>query len=207
MKILAIADTRNRWWKRRNMFKKDGDEFKRQAQAFRDHWEAKGATVTLIETSEKKNWKKHRLVLRAIEEHEGPIDVLALFCHGWHNGISLGFTRYLVPDLGEALIGKGHHSIKVVLYACSTFRRLSSFGPRLCEWFRMHPVNVLVVGHSTKGHATRNPFVYNAKNIPWVLVWPHIRHAELPWGVRRKHPEWKAWVKRLKGPDQYDFWA
>jgi hypothetical protein len=200
MRILAIADTRNR------LFRRDGDEFGRQMLAFAKHWRAKGASVNTIAIDEKKNWKKHRLVLEAIEGCDGPVDAIAFFCHGWHNGISLGFTRYHIPELATALknnrLFNQMEKITTVLYACSTFKKKTSFGPRLADATDGMNLSV-VVGHSTKGHCTRNPF---ASRAAFGLMSPFKPCIRLSWWKRRKSPEWKAWVERLKGPDQYDFW-
>ncbi|MHC4575501.1 MAG: hypothetical protein ACYS76_15480, partial [Planctomycetota bacterium] len=180
------------------------DEFKRQALAFKDHWEAKGADVEMHFVTFKKGWKKHNLVLDAIEHHEGPIDVLALFCHGWKSGISLGFRNWHIGDLVGALREKGPRWTNVILYACSTMGKRNAFGHRLARELNTNGYMGDVVGHSTKGHCTRNPFVWVAGESSGGEPW--LPCIGLGWRKRRKSPQWKAWVKRLQGPEQYDFW-
>jgi hypothetical protein len=213
MKILAIADTRNR------PFRRDGDEFRREARAFTRHWESKGADVTLVETKERRNWKKYRLVLKAIRNHCGQIDVLAMFCHGWHDGISLGFRRYHITELTAELSVKNtpidfykynndksfKNDMIVLLYACKAFKKENSFGPVLSYKMTHFFTDSEVIGHSTSGHTTRNPFVWNSiggnEKIPW------IPEVALGWWKRRKSPKWKSWCARLKTTKRFDFWA
>jgi hypothetical protein len=204
MNILAFADIRNR------LFRRDGKEFHRCAWEFKGVMEEAGHTVTLVETDEKKKWKKHQLVMRHLLTHPDPVDAVVFFCHGWHNGISLGFTRYHAGDLADAIAHAAgpDGSSDVILYACSTFKKKTSFGVTLCDELRDAGHVGTVVGHRTAGHATRNPHVWWSLTSGHKGEWePWCNFIALPWLKRRKSDEWKRWVARLKTDDQYRFWC
>lgn len=204
MNILVIADTRNRWSKSLMRLRRDGNEFRREARAFAQHWECKGASVTVVETKAKKSWKKYKLVLDAIKNHDGPIHYLALFCHGWHDGISLGFSRYHIPALVQAIRSKDPYMPRcfVLLYACSAFKCDNSFGPILGEKLGCL---CLTFGHSTKGHTTRNPFVYQSYFYEGRKPW--IPEIALGWWARRKSAAWKEWKAKMKTDYRFYFWS
>jgi len=198
MNILVLVDARNR------LLKHDGDEFLREAKLFSEHWQALGANVTLHATYKKKMWVKKKFVLDAIKAHDPNMDVIAMFCHGWKSGVSLGFRNRDVFDLAEAIDDKGPRWKEVLLYACSTMKGQDSFGARLArELYRSESGAGYVYGHSTKGHCTRNPFVYSCKGRE---VWAWLSFIDLPWSQRRKNSNWWGWVEQLKTSDRFDFW-
>lgn len=114
-------------------------------------------------------------VLRKIERERDFFNTVAFFCHGWQDGIQLGFNRKNVRELARALFEYGalnDNDMVVALYCCSTGedpqdKPLEAVGTgdnsfadklrdALCE---QGEINCRIVAHSTAGHTTQNPHV------------------------------------------------
>jgi len=122
---------------------------------------------------------RKKAVLKAIdaeiEEHgSGHYTTVAFFCHGWGNGIQLGFKSGSVATLADAIVRVTNNKgdVTVPLYCCSTGKDPEddpitavgtgdeSFADKLrdalCE---AGASECRVVGHTTVAHTTSNPMV------------------------------------------------
>jgi len=113
--------------------------------------------------------RKHALVSLSEAAATAPLDVIALFCHGWRNGVQHGFTR---ATLNEFTALPMSNDVLVVLYCCSTgqdTRKRNIAAPgvgdgsfadtlrdQLCVAQR---TQCRVVAHTTVAHTTKNPHV------------------------------------------------
>lgn len=118
-------------------------------------------------------------VLTAIRG-DGPIDVLAFFCHGFWSGLQLVGDRTVrdgdgnlrvearadtVRRLAEAIAAHARPKLRVVLYACGAGAGPrpegdEGFADRLRDELCACGVTQCVVyAHATAGHATQNPHV------------------------------------------------
>lgn len=135
-------------------------------------------------------------------EAAGPVAAVAFFCHGWASGIQLGFRLPQVMELAEAIADVCPSGAPIVpLYCCSTASGLRRSAPGGDGGFADRLRDALcvvgatgcrVIAHSTAGHTTRNPWVRDfsgpeaAVGGSWLVE---------PWG-----PEWRRWVRTLRGP-------
>jgi hypothetical protein len=100
-----------------------------------------------------------------------PVDSIAFFCHGWQQGIQLGFRNQNVPGLAKAIFDCVSVSPTVALYCCSTGgdpkTKATSPGTgdgsfadllrdKLCQ---IGLEQNRVTGHDRVGHATKLPYV------------------------------------------------
>lgn len=147
--------------------------------------------------------KRRTLVIDAISQFGGHevFDAVAFFCHGWADGIQLGFTRKTVGDLAKALSAIVTRTVVVPLYACSTGQDPNdspdsapgvgegSFADRLrdalCE---VNAIDCRVMGHTMAGHTTTNPCVlfFDGMGVPTGGVGGYSP-------VARKTEAWKRW--------------
>jgi hypothetical protein len=143
------------------------------------------------------------------------LEVLALFCHGFHDGIQLGFRLRTVRKLAEALAKVARQDLRVILYACSTARGASDdakeegvggeggFADALRDALCAAGISECQVdAHATAGHAVWNPNVrrFRGEGSP-------VGGQGGGWIVQpRKQPLWKPWQAALRsGSFAYDF--
>jgi hypothetical protein len=175
-------------------------EFRRQAAEWsRSPW---GGPVVELKVGSLKPALRFVQVADAIATHGAP-DHLAIFCHGWANGLQL-VPMARVKDLAWALAPKRPGPGPVVtLYACS-----AADGPHLggdggfadtlrdalCE---AGATTCCVDAHTTAGHTTRNPYVRRFVGPTPATGGEYI--------VEPKSPLWRPWVKALSGPMRWEF--
>lgn len=138
----------------------------------------------------------------AMKSQIAPIDVLAFFCHGWQTGIQAGFQTPHILQLARMIALYCKPDAYVLLYACSTGgdadgvddERLpgtggdGGFADGLRDACEALGRDVTVVGHTTKGGTTINPYVRHfspdtgGKGGEWYIdpssrMWPLWRAA------------------------------
>lgn len=136
------------------------------------------------------------------------LDVVALFCHGWRNGVQAGWTTAHAPGLADLIALASRRSSIVCLYCCDTGRdadketdddRQDSIGGQggfadlLYEALRGRGWAGRLFGHTTAGHTTTNP---------WVRIWGDWGVGDLQdgnWLVEPKGALWPAWRAALQG--------
>lgn len=131
----------------------------------------------------------------------GPMDTLALFCHGTTHSTQLLGSRAQIPALKVAAQAArlGTDRALVVLFCCSTASGTGvdgnggyadAFRDELC---RAGVPNCKVVAHDTVGHATRNPHV----RVFFGMGTPHGGVGGIAL-VARGTPAWRTWTRRLR---------
>lgn len=133
-------------------------------------------------------------------------DSVAIFCHGWLDGIQAGFTRATVGDLSSAIVRATRgQAPTVALYCCSTGDDPNdkpleaagtgegSFADRLRDSLRERGADrCSVFAHTTPAHTTRNPYAIrfdgDAVSGGYALVPPG-------------HPLWATWKRAMRETD------
>lgn len=155
--------------------------------------------------------KREAELLAVLARTPGPLDVVALFCHGWRTGLQLGPSLATVDVLARALRGVGAAELTVCLYACDAGedRREvgdatpvlgddaagagdGSFADQLRDGLLALGAMPRVIAHATAGHAFRNPYV---------RVFGRDTTAGGEWLVVPGSPAWRPWVRALAGGD------
>ncbi len=172
-------------------------EFKRQAKEWAKFC---GGDVVELAVGSLKPAARYRQVSDSMTAHKGAHH-LAVFCHGWANGLQL-VPMASVKDFAKEIAWATDAPI-VTLYACST-----ADGPHLGgdggfadalrdALCKVGATGCVVDAHTTAGHTTRNPYVrrfYGAAS-PVGGVWI----------VEPKSALWRPWVKALQGPFRWEF--
>ncbi len=206
-RMLAVYNGKNK------RFRRDGDEFKREAHK----WAAASPTpVALYDVRDGRVREKIRT------EKDG-LDVLAIFDHGTPKGLPRMRESYkCVKGLAETIAGVTD-KITIILYACGCGRgwwwrkwrnkrdmesRIGFYNPRdgyavalTCELTKLG-VDAQVYAHLTAGHTTRNPHVVHCEK--------NKRHGDPEWEVWRRGvmqgSSWKQWRADMNGPLRFTFW-
>lgn len=173
-----------------------------EAQKFAEFWgdcEVVGIDNTRPMT------KRRDQVLYRLESQLSSVDLIAFFCHGWRNGIQLGFRNSDIEELASSIGDATTDTPLVALYCCSVAEGgedgegsfADKLRDRLCEYGDIH---CSVAGHYTVGHTTRNP---------------HVRvftGAGSEFGgtggyrlVSNKSALWRAWKQALKTNFRFRF--
>jgi hypothetical protein len=155
--------------------------------------------------------------VQAIATAAQPLDVLAFFCHGWRDGLQAGFTHSSVLVLARLVALHAKRDAHVLLYACDTSRDADDdrdderepgpggdggFADELRDACEVIGRRVTVMGHTTAGHCTWNPFArYFA---------PDCGGRGGHWYVEPESEHWQRWVRALRDPRstlRYRFWG
>lgn len=153
---------------------------------------------------------RKRKVLERIYSHQGKLDAIAFFGHGWPSGIQFGFRKGDISPLVKALKFAGNRHLRVLLYACWAAenqvvdKKHNEVGPGTDGGFAdllrdemvRHGLDLgWVDAHKTAGHTTWNPYVvrFHGRTVEDVE-----RGGEGgSWIVSPKSPYWKKWRNRL----------
>lgn len=148
------------------------------------------------------------------------IDLIGIFCHGWPNGLQIGFNKQHIHLLVQYLKLCCRKDVKIVLYACSTAsnkenRKMKmpfNVGPATDRGFADSLRDSMlkdgflggwVDAHKTAGHTTRNPFVVR------FYVEPTFEDTwDLPggeWLVSPKSKLWRDWRPLLQTDFRFKF--
>jgi hypothetical protein len=154
--------------------------------------------------------KRRAQVLQWMEHERGEFDSVAFFCHGWQDGIQLGFTRKNVKELAEELSNLSYSdNMTVPLYCCSTGDDAqddplesagfgdNSFADTLRDALCVEGETYCrVIAHSKPAHTTMNPkaLFFEGMGVPTGGVGGFAP-------VGPKSPNWKKWQKALKTTD------
>lgn len=194
--------------------KRDADEFRREARLFCAWLRAEKGWPTPVHQfdNERDLGERRADVLRHVHGlTPGSVRVVALFCHGWPDGVQAGFRSEHVKGLARELEDVSADELTVALYCCSTGAdqdastdELGGTGPggeggfadRLRDELGELGVRATVFAHSTAGHVTRNPRVR--------IFPPHERRGG-HWVVSPESPLWPAWVRYLQGDGRFSY--
>ena len=223
--ILGIYNSKNK------RFRKDGDEFKREAKAWfkaqMDGWEYVPTGSGLADVTDGR-------VRAEIRKMTAGLDVLAIFDHGTPKGLprmreNLGNVKGLAATIAGVT-----DKITIILYACSCgrgwwgrfgFRWMNminkhnmytspdAYSPRdgyaiaLCCELAKLGVEAEAWAHLTKGHTTQNPHIVRIHKPAFIGE----ADSETRTVYRERMsvlgtPEWEHWKRDLKGPLRFTFW-
>lgn len=150
-------------------------------------------------------------------EERGQLDVVAFFCHGYRYRLQMGFgTRFKVDrvwlgKLAATIAATSAEDVSVPLYACSAATSAKNandqtaagdggFADELRDALcREGATWNTVIGHSTAGHTTRNPYVR-------VFQGEGTSTGGIGgcWIARPGGPLWKRWVRWMRtGTNRY----
>ncbi|HMJ10204.1 MAG TPA: hypothetical protein VK524_02305 [Polyangiaceae bacterium] len=151
--------------------------------------------------------QRRAVCVDAIMRAPQPLDVLAFFCHGWRDGLQAGFTHSNVLVLARLIALHADRDAHVLLYACQTGRDGDAqeaddqlpgpggdggFADELRDACEVLGRRITVMGHTTAGHCTWNPFArYFA---------PGCGGLGGHWYVEPESELWQAWVRALREP-------
>ena len=213
MRMLGIYNSTNK------RFRKDGDEFEREAWEWAIETEGVDDVALLVNVTDGR-------VRREIRKMTDGLDVLAFFDHGKPKGLprmreNLGNVKGLAATIAGVT-----SKITIILYSCSCGRgwwgrlgfrwmnkrnkadtsdRVSTYNPRdgyavalCCELLDLG-VDAEVWAHLSAGHTTRNPHVVAIRGT--VADWFQRLRAAKP-----RTLAWKQWKRDLKGPLRFTFW-
>ena len=129
---------------------------------------------------------------------------LAMFCHGWTDGIQFGFNRKNLGSLASELLSDPY--VRVVLYACSTGSPNAVGGDggfadilrdTLCK---KGAVCCQVDAHTTAGHCSRNPYVRRFLGGGYPEGGTGGEYLITP-----NTSLWKKWIKAMQGDMRLKF--
>ena len=141
----------------------------------------------------------HDAILRTYD-----LRTLAIFCHGWMDGIQTGHRRGNLDGLADCIdIACEHNELDIILYCCSTAQGGAGgdggFADMLRDFVQARGVEgVRVWAHTTKGHTTRNPYLrlFDASD----------RGHGGRWVVEPGSAEWPMWKRAMRGELRFTFW-
>jgi len=170
MKVLIVCDPENTFWGTLKRFKRDGDEFARQAYLASD-WYGESTLINLPKGSALE--KRQALFKRLRKERLSNFDRALFFTHGSPRHLNRMMISSLNIDtfcnlLGEAMVPDG----RIVFYSCKTAKLTDGFAANVAEKMKRD-----VLGHTTSGHTTRNPYkmIYFAGGKAREKLW--LRHG------------------------------
>lgn len=148
------------------MFKRDGDEFKRQAGYAYQFYTSREHTVYETAITGKNRFGKADNLLIDLD---GDIDAglkydrINFFCHGGKRNLNRGmFDLNHILELSFVLSQLANPDCKIVLYSCWTGALLDGFAHALSM-----KTGLDVLAHTTRGHTTKNPRKVLFRGIYW----------------------------------------
>lgn len=152
---------------------------------------------------------KRREAVCMFLRNKSDIDLVAIACHGWSQGIQMGFTLPHAITLAKYLSMACKPTARIALYCCSTASgntEAVNIGPATDGGFAdVLRDNLLGLGfnggwidaHKTAGHCTQNPYVVRFYLDP-TLANTQGEITGGDWLVSPKNPLWRAWARNLK---------
>lgn len=157
--------------------------------------------------------KRRERTYDAIEKAAGDhlLEGIALFGHGWPQGIQFGFNREHIPELVEVINDHCYTFAKVTLFACLAAenderdRNVSDLGPGTDNGFADLLRDEMVRGvldrgwvdaHKTAGHTTWNPFLVRFYCTD--VDDPEFGAVGGSWIIQPRSELWRKWIKALK---------
>lgn len=161
-------------------------------------------------------------VFQALDELKGgSYYAVAVFCHGWNNGIQAGVRNANMAEFVRRICAATQNGttqqdpLHVILYCCSTAAPEDTqmgdsevggdggFADLMRDQFCAQGKSwVRVYGHTSRGHTTMNPQarMFEGKG-------SHVGLVGAEWVVRPqppKNPLWPKWVAGLAGKPPFD---
>jgi len=192
-------------------FKRDGDYFTREAQAYQKHWEKKGDQVFRYGISARQKfmqrlWEFSKIIGDFTRTGE-PVDVLAYWGHGYQRGIQLGFSRKAgAQAMARNIRGLGVKHL--ILYACSCAKGSENFMKWIAEeLIRLKYRDFVLLGHDRRGDTMRNPFVVAYRPDPEMTSYADVQAQiqRIEFKDIMEPAAFKAWRENLKSDLRFEF--
>lgn len=176
--VLIIHDPETKKWERLLM-RNPGKEFTAQADNCARYYRSKGYNVwhRFIE-GKTALIKRQKLFCELRELSDDKFDRIIFLCHGHpmslnRNMISMANIQTFASKL-NAIASTG---CKIILYSCKTAAKINGgFAAELHDL-----TGIDVIGHSTSGHTTQNPFkwLFTGKEVFSLLGISHMKPGKL----------------------------
>lgn len=139
------------------------------------------------------------------------IDTVALFGHGWKDGIQHGFRLRDVERLAGLLADVCTRTPRIILYCCDTARDHDEmreddlapgpggdggFADKLRDQLGHRGIGATIYAHTTAGHTTRNP---------WVRRFDPDEMAGGHYVIKSTDELWLRWVRGLRTDLRFRF--
>lgn len=194
-----------------------------EAKAFAELHDIPSGNVVGIKMPKVAKVKRRRATLDAIA-HAGrdlSLEHIALFGHGWPQGIQFGFNRKHIPELVQHMARYCRPDVSVTLYACLAAendvrdKNVKNIGPTTDggfadvlrdEMVKQGLGHGWVDGHKTAGHTSWNPYL--VRFLCEDVDDPQFGAEGGAWVVAPRSQLWKKWIKALrdkKGGLRYRF--
>lgn len=184
-----------------------------EAKAFAKLHEVDWATARGFKLTKTNKAKRRQRTLDAIAQagKDRLLDAIALFGHGWPQGIQFGFNRGHIPELVQHMARYCQPSVKVILFACLAAendvrdKKITGLGPATDggfadilrdEMVRQGLDKGRVDGHKTAGHTSWNPNL--VRFLCEDVGDPEFGAVGGAWVVAPRSEMWKLWIKALK---------
>jgi len=181
--------------------------------------DAPAANILALDCVRQKPFRRRLEVEKfaAIHSRGKKADLLAIFCHGWSNGLQIGYGKNSADEFVNVLKTCCRRDVKIVLYACSTASatkqvKAKKIGPgtnggfadvlrdeMLKQGFRGGWIDA----HLTAGHTTRNPFVVRFLTEP--IFEDEFDVPGGQWLIQPKTKLWKSWRRALLTDFRFEF--
>ena len=171
---------------------------------------ANGSVIVRVDNSKpfaRRRREINRILNNYVEAGEH-FDSIAVFCHGWADGIQIGYTRRTVWQFAESIAALTSNSsvATVPLYCCSTGDDKednslaaagtgdNSFADKLRDHMCKYDLTLCrVMAHTTVAHTTKNPMVLFMDG----MGTPDGGVGGYP-PVAPGSENWRAWKKALR---------
>lgn len=165
------------------------------------------ATIALFDSNRAladRRYECARIIARQTD-----LDVIALFCHGWRDGVQAGWRIPNAGHLADLLVLASRPTSTVILYACDAARDQDAdrkddtqpgpggtggFADVLDERMRARGWQGRLFAHSTPGHTTTNPYV---------RCWAPGERGQ--WVIEPSSADWRPWRAALQGDLRFRF--
>lgn len=156
--------------------------------------------------------RRLRQVLDVIDACETPVSTLALFCHGWKDGLQVGVRNESAWRLAAALRRVADPAgLRVLLFCCHAARDDDDdelddlepgpggdggFADMLRDALRVQGVAATIYAHAARGHTTHCPYVRRFD--PGEMAGGH-------WVIEPTSALFPAWKRALRGELRFRF--
>lgn len=190
-----------------------------EAEAFAEYWNTEKNNIIGIPLEGMSKKKRRELTIASIKESMNgtPLNLVALFGHGWPSGIQFGFGMKEIPELADCLVEHCAYNARIVLYACLTAENSErdndhehvgpatdgGFADILRDELAKRGMIGWIDAHKTAGHTTWNPYVvrFDCEDLKDI----DMDFAGGYWLVQPRSPHWKKWREALKGDMRFRF--
>ncbi len=223
---LIIAYARNSWWPRLRLWRRDGDEFAREANRFAGLYDQAGLDATVKMYTSKNKYSLRSQTIDDIQDNDG-FGTFAAFCHGsWKWLFGTGHQIWNVTELARAILlnCRADEDPTIILYACSCGRgrwvipwkkrkaivertRIygkDGFAHRLSAELGNLGIRAKVFAHTNGGHTTWNPNLCMVTTNPETRLTTTVYYREYII-ENAGRPAWKRFCRLMRHDPTFRF--